>query len=151
MYKRQEQGLHGGRAYAQQHMGDIRKHQIGAESDFGAGRIYAFSTGAPERALGAVKQIADVLAPLGIEYTPGQGGPGPDVSPFAANGMAWGALRQDGTDYFDYHHTPDDTLDKIDPKALAQNVAAYAVFAYLAADADGDFGSERKQVTPPRE
>ena len=50
-------------------------------------------------------------------------------------GMAWASLRQDGTDYFDYHHTPDDTLDKIDPKALAQNVAAYAVFAYLAADA----------------
>jgi hypothetical protein len=60
-------------------------------------------------------------------------------------------MRQDGTDYFDYHHTTDDTLDKIDPKALAQNVAAYAVFAFLAADADGDFGSERKQVTPPRE
>ena len=50
-----------------------------------------------------------------------------------AMGMAWASLRQDGTDYFDYHHTPDDTLDKIDPKALAQNVAAYAVFAYLAA------------------
>jgi hypothetical protein len=39
-------------------------------------------------------------------------------------------LSQDGTDYFDLHHTPDDTLDKIDPKALAQNVAAYTVFAY---------------------
>jgi carboxypeptidase Q len=60
-------------------------------------------------------------------------------------------LRQDGTDYFDYHHTPDDTLDKIDPKALAQNVAAYAVFAYLAANADGDFGSEAKAVKPPSE
>lgn len=150
-FSNEEQGLHGGRAYAQQYLGDVRKHQIAAESDFGAGRIYAFSTSAPTRALGAVEQIAAVLAPLGIEYTPGQGGPGPDISPFARNGMAWASLRQDGTDYFDYHHTPDDTLDKIDPKALAQNVAAYAVFAYLAADAEGDFGSERKTVTPPRE
>jgi Zn-dependent M28 family amino/carboxypeptidase len=150
-FANEEQGLHGGRAYATQYIGDIRKHQIGAESDFGAGRIYAFSTSAPERALGAAKQIADVLAPLGIAYTPGEGGPGPDVSPMARNGMAWAALRQDGTDYFDYHHTPDDTLDKIDPKALAQNVAAYAVFAYLAADAKGDFGSERRTVEPPRE
>ena len=65
--------------------------------------------------------------------------------------MAWASLRQDGTDYFDYHHTPDDTLDKIDPKALAQNVAAYAVFAYLAASADGDFGSELKPAEPPQE
>ena len=86
---------------------------------------------------------------MGIEYTPDEGGPGPDISPFADRGMAWASLRQDGTDYFDYHHTPDDTLDKIDPQALAQNVAAYAVFAYLAASAQGDFGSELKAVTPP--
>ena len=32
-----------------------------------------------------------------------------------------------------------------DPAALAQNVAAYAVFAYLAAEADGDFGSQLKE------
>ena len=63
--------------------------------------------------------------------------------------MACAGLAQDGTDYFDLHHTPDDTLDKIDPAALAQNVAAYGVFAYLAADADGDFGSAPK-VSEPR-
>ena len=150
-FANEEQGLYGGKAYAAKHIGDIRKHQIGAESDFGAGRVYAFRTSAPDYAQGAAKQIADALAPLGIAYTPEEGGPGPDVSPFAAQGLAWAALRQDGTDYFDYHHTPDDTLDKIDPKALAQNVAAYAVFAYLAASADGDFGSEAMAVKPPSE
>lgn len=55
--------------------------------------------------------------------------------------MAWAWLGHDGTDYFDLHHTSEDTLDKIDPKALAQNVAAYAVFAWLATQAEGDFGS----------
>jgi hypothetical protein len=45
-------------------------------------------------------------------------------------------LKQDGTDYFDYHHTADDTLDKIDPEALKQNIAAWAVVAFLAADMD---------------
>lgn len=150
-FANEEQGLYGGKAYAAKHAGDIRRHQLAAESDFGAGRIYAFRSGAPEYAQGAVKQIAEVLAPLGIAHTPDEGGPGPDISPFAAQGMAWASLRQDGTDYFDYHHTPDDTLDKIDPTALAQNVAAYAVFAYLAASADGDFGSEPKPATPPQE
>jgi Zn-dependent M28 family amino/carboxypeptidase len=150
-FANEEQGLYGGRAYAVAHDADVSKHQIGAESDFGAGRIYAFSTSAPDYAQAAAKQIADVLAPLGIAYTPGEGGPGPDIGPFASNGLAWAALRQDGTDYFDYHHTPDDTLDKIDPKALAQNAAAYAVFAYLAADAQGDFGSKPGKVTPPKE
>jgi hypothetical protein len=49
-----------------------------------------------------------------------------------------------------YHHTPDDTLDKIDPAELAQNVAAYVAFAYLAADADGDFGSALKAPEPKK-
>lgn len=150
-FANEEQGLYGGKAYAARHVGDIRKHQLAAESDFGAGRIYAFRSGAPDYAQAAVKQIAEVLAPLGIAHSPDEGGPGPDISPFAAQGLAWASLRQDGSDYFDYHHTPDDTLDKIDPKALAQNVAAYAVFAYLAASADGDFGSEAKTVSPPSE
>ncbi|MEE7548646.1 peptidase M28 family protein, partial [Xanthomonas sp. Kuri4-1] len=93
----------------------------------------------------------EVLAPLGIAYAPQQGGPGPDIGPIAAKGGAWAWLAQDGTDYFDLHHTADDTLDKIDPKALAQNVAAYTVFAYLAAEAEGDFGSQAKPTTPPNE
>ena len=89
------------------------------------------------------------LAPLGIEHRVDGEGCGPDLSPFNDAGMACAGLAQDGTDYFDLHHTPDDTLDKIDPAALAQNVAAYGVFAYLAADADGDFGSAPK-VSEPR-
>ena len=150
-FANEEQGLYGGKAYAAQHADEIARHVIAAESDFGAGRVYAFRSGAPERAQGAVAQIAQALAPLGIVHSPEEGGPGPDISPFAERGLAWAALRQDGSDYFDYHHTPDDTLDKVDPQALAQNVAAYAVFAYLAASAEGDFGSEAKAVTPPSE
>ncbi|WP_231118243.1 M28 family peptidase [Lysobacter silvisoli] len=150
-YANEEQGLHGGKAYAAAHANAVAKHQIGAESDFGAGRIYAYSSSAPAHAQAADKQIAAALAPLGIEHTPGTGGPGPDIGPIAEKGMAWARLAQDGSDYFDYHHTPDDTFDKIDPQALAQNVAAYAVFAYLAASAEGDFGSQLKAVTPPAE
>lgn len=145
-FANEEQGLHGGKAYAAKHAGDIARHQIAAESDFGAGRIYAFRTSAPAHAEGAARRIAEALAPLGIAYTPEEGGPGPDIGPSVERGMAWASLRQDGSDYFDLHHTPDDTFDKIDPQALAQNVAAYAVFAYLAADAEGGFGSEPKKV-----
>ena len=150
-FANEEQGLYGGKAYALQHGKDVARHQLAAESDFGAGRIYAYSSSAPAHALAADRQIAEALAPLGIAYVPGTGGPGPDISPFAAQGMAWARLAQDGTDYFDLHHTPDDTFDKIDPQALAQNVAAYAVFAYLAASAEGDFGSAAKPVSPPAE
>lgn len=148
-FANEEQGLHGGRAYAAAHADALTRHAIAAESDFGAGRIYAFSTSAPAWAKGAEAAIAAALAPLGIAHTPGQGGPGPDLGPFVEKGLAWATLRQDGTDYFDLHHTPDDTFDKIDPAALAQNVAAYAVFAYLAASAEGGFGSAPKAPATP--
>jgi Zn-dependent M28 family amino/carboxypeptidase len=148
-FANEEQGLYGGNAYAQKYMGDLRKHQIGAESDFGAGRIYAFAAKTPDYAKDAVARIAQALAPLGIEHRIDGEGCGPDLSPFNDAGMACAALAQDGTDYFDLHHTPDDTLDKIDPRALARNVAAYTVFAYLAADAVGDFGSAPKAAARP--
>jgi carboxypeptidase Q len=146
-FANEEQGLYGGKAYAAQFKADVAKHQLVAESDFGAGRIYGFNTGAAAHAKTAVAQIAEALKPLGIE-TMNKGGAGPDVGPIAAEGAAWAWLGQDGTDYFDYHHTPDDTLDKIDPAALAQNTAAYAVFAYLAASAEGGFGSAPKTPEP---
>jgi len=150
-FANEEQGLFGGRAYAAAHgkPGELEKHLIGAESDFGAGRIYAFSTSAvPPEAEAVVRQIAQALAPLDIEYTPGKGGPGPDLGPISRTGMAWAALQQDGTDYFDYHHTANDTLDKVEAAALDQNVAAYAVFAYLAAQSEVGFGSKYTEPKP---
>src|SRR5690606_36811204 len=128
-------------AYARAHGADAARHQVVAESDFGAGRIYGFNIEGPARAAAAEARIAGALAPLDIAHMDGEGGPGPDVIAIARAGATWAWLGQDGSDYFDLHHTPDDTLDKIDPAALAQNSAAYAVFAYLSADAEGDFGS----------
>ncbi len=140
-FANEEQGLYGGKAYADAHKNEVAQHLIAAESDFGAGRIYGFNSNAPAAARGALLQIAAVLEPLGIDYLPAKGGAGPDIGPMTAIGMTWAWLGQDGSDYFDYHHTANDTLDKIEPAALDQQVAAYAVFAYLAAQADGDFGS----------
>ncbi|PBJ82575.1 aminopeptidase [Lysobacteraceae bacterium NML93-0399] len=145
-FANEEQGLLGARAYADAHGGAdvIARHVIGAESDFGAGRIYGFNTSAPADQRATSDAIAEALRPLGIDYLTDKGSPGPDISPLAAKGGAWGWLGQDGTDYFDLHHNADDTLDKVDPDAVAQNTAAYAVFAWLAAESQGGFGSAPK-------
>lgn len=144
-FANEEQGLIGARAYAAAHGDKVVQHIIGAESDFGAGRVYAFATSQPpEAAKPVIEQMAHALAPLGIDYAPGEGGPGPDLIPMTQRGMAWAWLAQDGSDYFDYHHTHNDTLDKVEAAALDQNVAAYAVFAWLAAESDVDFGSATK-------
>jgi len=150
-FANEEQGLLGARAYAEAHGGAdvIAQHIVGAESDFGAGRIYGFNTSAPAGQRATSDAIAEVLRPLGIDYLQDKGVPGPDISPLAAKGGAWGWLGQDGTDYFDLHHNANDTLDKVDPDAVAQNTAAYAVFAWLAAESAGGFGSAPKTEATP--
>ncbi|TCV96000.1 Zn-dependent M28 family amino/carboxypeptidase [Luteibacter rhizovicinus] len=141
-FANEEMGLWGGRAYADQHAKDVAKHQLGTESDFGSGKIWRMTASVKPEARGAIEQIAKVIEPLGVAYDATKpGGGGSDLSQMHGKGMAALSLTQDGTDYFDYHHTANDTLDKIDPKDLAQNVAVYAVFSYMAAQANGDFGS----------
>ncbi len=139
-FANEEQGLYGGKAYAGTHKAQLDAQQLGAESDFGAGRISAFRAGVDPKAQPAIDEIAELLSPLGIVYEKEKGGPGPDVGPFAALGMPWAQLAQDGSDYFDYHHTANDTLDKVDAKDLDQQAAAYAVMAFAAADSPLDFG-----------
>ena len=141
-FANEEMGLWGGRAYADKHAKDVAKFQLGTESDFGARKVWLMTASVKPEARGAIEQIAKVLAPIGVDYDARKpGGGGSDLSQMHGKGMAALTLVQDGTDYFDYHHNANDTLDKIDPKELAQNVAVYAAFSYMAAQADGDFGS----------
>jgi hypothetical protein len=143
-FANEEQGIYGGKVYAEANRTMVADHQIGAESDFGAGRIYALNAGVADTVWPAIEQIGSVLAPLGIITEKGKGGAGPDIGPISALGMPWAELQQDGSDYFDLHHTANDTFDKVDEKALDQQVAAYAAFAYLAAESKMDFGTVPK-------
>lgn len=141
-FANEEAGLFGGKAYAATHAKDVANAVLGSESDLGADRIWKITASVAPSARDAIGQIADAIKPLGVEYdatAPGSGGS--DLSAVHAVGMAAVSLHQDATRYFDWHHTANDTLDKIDPEQLRQNVAVYAVVAYLAAQADGTFGS----------
>jgi carboxypeptidase Q len=96
-------------------------------------------------------ELANLLAPLGVARQDGRGECGADVSPLLALGVPVLDLRQDGTRYFDVHHTANDTLDKIDPGVLAQAAAAFATAAWGAAEMDGDFGRVPEDARRPRE
>ncbi|MEZ5957630.1 MAG: M20/M25/M40 family metallo-hydrolase [Hyphomonadaceae bacterium] len=135
----EENGVHGGAAYGRAHASEAANHIVALESDFGAGRIWRFDTqfGAP--ALPYARAFQRALAPLGVLPGPNEASGGADVSAMRALGVPVVDLSQDGSDYFDFHHTPDDTLYAIDPANLRQNVAAWATFVYLAADTEWDF------------
>jgi Zn-dependent M28 family amino/carboxypeptidase len=134
LYAAEEIGLMGGKAYAAAHKAELPLHYIAAESDFGAGRIYQIDTKVNESVFAEVQKAISPMSSNGVAIGNNQASGGPDISMLPALGVPVASLRQDGRDYFDYHHTPNDTLDKIDPAALAQNVAAYAQFAYIMAN-----------------
>lgn len=135
----EENGVHGGAAYGRAHASEAANHVVALESDFGAGRVWRFDTQFSEPALPYARAFQRALSPLGILPGPNQADGGADVSAMKELGVPVVDLSQDGTDYFDFHHTPDDTLYAIDPANLRQNVAAWATFVYLAADTDWDF------------
>lgn len=138
LFGNEEGGLIGARAYAARHHQELHKHVFASESDFGAGRIWRFDTGMGEQALNFARQVQQKLAPLGISMGPNTASGGPDVSILKAQGVPVATLMQDGTDYFDYHHTPNDTLDKIDPTALRQNLEAWLIMTRAIANSSVD-------------
>ncbi|MFT5790676.1 MAG: hypothetical protein ACI8SJ_002806 [Shewanella sp.] len=133
LYAAEELGLVGGKAYAKAHKAELDKHYIAAESDFGAGRIYQIDYRSSETAYIELLALTTPMTSNGVALGNNRASGGPDVSMLPSQGVPVASLRQDGSDYFDYHHTPNDTLDKIEPVVLQQNVAAYAQFAYLMA------------------
>ena len=145
LFGAEEVGLLGAFAYAQAHADEIDRHVMGAESDFGARKIYQFQTRYGETQQVKGDEMARVLEPLGIARGNNEASGGPDMFPLRAAGVPVTSLRQNGWDYFDYHHTPDDTFDKIDPEELAQNVAAYAAFTWMSANMPGPFRDPSSQ------
>ncbi|MEM8633749.1 MAG: M20/M25/M40 family metallo-hydrolase [Pseudomonadota bacterium] len=148
LYGAEEVGLFGARAYAQAHADELGKHVLASESDFGAGRIWRFQTRFGNAALPYARAIQRVIAPLGVVPGNNQARGGPDIGVLAQSGVPVVTPGQDGRDYFDYHHTPDDTFDKINPADFRQNVAVYAAFVWLAVQTGWDFRATFPEETP---
>jgi carboxypeptidase Q len=119
----EEPGLFGARAYRTAH-GKDPYYAIG-ESDFGADRIWKVDSRLGKEREAEARMLQGALNPLGVVPGALDEAEGSDISVLLADGVPGVGLSQNGTYYFDLHHTPDDTLDKVDPEALRQNVAAW--------------------------
>ena len=139
LYGAEEVGLLGGNAYAEAHAGDLLNHVLAAESDGGAGPVWRFETNFGDGAMGYARTLQHLLQPLGVLRGDNNAPGGPDIRVLQRAGVPVVTPRQDATFAFDYHHTSDDTFDKIVPDEFRQNVAVYAGFAYVAAATDWDF------------
>ena len=119
----EEMGLFGGLDYRARH--GKEPHYALIESDFGADKIWKVDTKLGEARKAEAEAIGKALAPLGIVTGSFNEAEGSDIGLMINDGLPGIGLSQDGTRYFDLHHTADDTLDKIDPAQLRQNVAAW--------------------------
>lgn len=130
----EEVGIFGALDYFARH--GEENHALAAESDFGADRVWRVEFGIPEAAAADADRLVRLLEPLGIPRGNQRATGGADTSPLVRNGVSAIDLQQDGTRYFDLHHTSDDTLDKIDPEQLRQNVAAWVTMLAVMANSE---------------
>ena len=135
LFTNEENGLRGGNGYRDAHRAELAKHILAIETDSGVYRPLGFGLAAtaPGQVRANLQEIAKLLSGIRADRIGANGG-GADIGPIVREGVIGASLDVDGTHYFDIHHTPADTLDKIDPQDLALCVATMAVMAYTVAD-----------------
>ncbi len=131
----EESGSEGAATYAQEHAGELANQIAAMESDLGCDHPYGITYSGPPQLGDYLKPVAAALAPIGATLLSPSEDTGEDIAAIVSKGVPGFAPTQDARFYFNYHHTAADTLDKVDPRHLAENAAVMAVTAYALADA----------------
>jgi Zn-dependent M28 family amino/carboxypeptidase len=132
----EENGTMGSKQYAKDHEKDWANHFATMETDAGAGHPIGLYIRAKPELKTILKPVAAVLQESGAGMLALSENAGADIEPMEKAGVPAFAPIQDSRFYFNYHHTPADTLDKIVPKELAENSAVVAVAAYALANSE---------------
>jgi carboxypeptidase Q len=139
----EEVGVLGGRHYAVSNQPTIETHVFAGESDSGGGTIYQadfkFGAGAKPLADAIARSMRALRVVRGTDTASGA----PDIAPLATIGVPIVDLQQDVSDYFALHHTPDDTLERVDIAKVRQNVAAWSIVTWYAGWTTLDFRTGR--------
>ncbi|HEX2191297.1 MAG TPA: M28 family metallopeptidase [Longimicrobiaceae bacterium] len=133
LWTNEENGLRGGTAYRDRHRAQLPNHVLAIESDGGVFKPTGFGFTGPDSAYALVRQVGSLLERIDAGRVT-RGGGGADIGPIMALGVPGMGLSVDDTEYFWYHHTDADTIDKLDAREFAECVAAMAVMAYVVAD-----------------
>jgi Zn-dependent M28 family amino/carboxypeptidase len=132
LFMNEENGLRGGRAYARVHGSE--KHTAAIETDSGVAAPTGFNTTLKGDALSAFETQTKPLARVNANRFSTESETGADTSPLTEAGVPGFGFVPEPLHYFDYHHSPADTLDKIDPKDMSADVAAVAALVWILAN-----------------
>ena len=133
LWTNEENGGRGGLAYRDRHLAELPNHVMMLESDGGVFKPTGFGFSGTETGRARVRDIATLLTGIHAD-TIGPSGGGADIGPSVQHaGIPALSLEADGN-YFLIHHTPADTVDKIDPHDIARAAGAIAVMTYVIAE-----------------
>src|SRR5437762_4394924 len=132
----EENGLRGSKQYAKDHEKDWANHFAAMETDGGADHPVGIHVRAKPEVKEMLKPVAAILQESGAGALELSESAGADIGPMEKVGVPAFAPIQDNRFYFNFHHTAADTLDKINPKHLAENSAVVAVAAYALANSE---------------
>lgn len=166
LFTNEENGLAGGKAYRDAHKDELSRCVAAIETDSGNGIVQGFrldvrprkdaadtaaarteAEAAAQRGLVILRDLGALLEPLG-PMTMRAAGSGADVGPSVAEGVVGLGVEHDIAHYFDVHHSPADTFEKIDAETLAKNAAAVAVAAFVVADMPGRLPRAETHAAP---
>ena len=132
MFMNEENGLRGGLKYAELARQNREQHIAAIESDRGGftPRGFTIARSATPSARQTIQSWKSLLEPYGLTDFSQEGG-GADIGPLDGPGVTLIGFLPDSQRYFSYHHTPEDTFDKVDKRELELGSAAMAALVYL--------------------
>jgi hypothetical protein len=133
LFMNEENGTEGAVAYHEASLAAGTRHVAALEADSGGGRPTGVRVTAGPGGIEQLRAAISPLAALGASDVR-DGGGGVDIGPLAYAGVPLVSVAQDVSRYFDWHHSAADTLDKVDPRELAEATAAFAWVAWVLAD-----------------
>ena len=137
LFGAEEIGIIGGQFYADSHADELANHIVATEADAGQGPVEFMNIGLDNTLDPSLATIRKALQPLGVQSGRSKSSGGPDIGPMHSKGVPAIGLSMFTDDYFDLHHTSNDTIDKIKPERINQSAAAFVVTAYLASELGG--------------
>src|SRR5947207_2588885 len=132
----EENGSRGSKQYAKDHASEFANHFAVNETDGGADHPIGLNLKAKPEVKKIFEPVAKILQEIGAGTLNLSEHIGADIEPMEKGGVPAFSPMQDSRFYFNYHHTPADTLDKIVPRELQENAAVVAVAAYAVANAE---------------
>ena len=143
LFAAEEEGLYGAHEYVRAHINDHRDFEntiLGFEWDSGDGRITEIQPGVGSQALNTVRAMGKTLEQYGVMTSSANNAVGDsDMSALGEAGMPAIGFGSENTNYFDYHHTANDTLDKVNMEKITHNAAIFAMLGFMGAMVEVEF------------